>query len=627
MPQEVTRKRGKVLITSAVLLSAMLLLHGKAGLAQPYTLGPPNTLSGSPLITQTPTPLILNFVRSETFNTPFGPLTLQYEQIGNKAIMEDDILLNLDKLRQRAAQDMATYGQFSQGADGYGTSASGLAAVRNAEMLWPGAIVPFQIDPNLPNPTRVTDAIAHWEAVTPLRFVQRQNQQDFVAFVPDAERCASGIGRDGGRQEIVLKDTCNKGSIIHEIGHAIGLFHEQAREDRDNHVLIDWNNIQSGKGHNFNKYSEAVFLWFGAQDGQDLGPYDFTSIMHYGSFAFAADPTKPTITRRHGCSGTGCQISANRTALSTNDKRYVHELYCPMLSWNAARCANYLEPADGPHYRITTPGTSGCLDVANASMAAQAAVNRFPCHNNDNQLWQVQPDPDGTGTFFIRAVHSGQCLDVPGLSTGYVGIQQFSCNGGNNQKFRLYHNSGPLSDYADRRHGTFFLKPLHSNKCLGVDWQNRVSQTDCTSSTVALFQFEVREFPFDAYAIVSADTDGCMDVPNAAMGNSPVQTHACHGGNNQAWKFLPRASGAFAIQAKHSDQCLAMVNNAIEQRSCGTQDNPALNTSFYLHLMDDGTVEFRVGFPRRCVQVGSGALLTLASCNWADIQAWRLQPR
>ena len=105
-------------------------------------------------------------------------------------------------------------------------------------------------------------------------------------------RCYSAIGRVGSKQQISIGLGCERrGTAVHEIGHALGFWHEHTRycsilvsffnfyyflrPDRDNWVQIVYDNIVDGAQMNF--MSRA------ADDIVDNDvPYDYGSIMHYG---------------------------------------------------------------------------------------------------------------------------------------------------------------------------------------------------------------------------------------------------------------------------------------------------------------------------------------------------------
>ncbi|MCA9069566.1 MAG: hypothetical protein KDA84_11615, partial [Planctomycetaceae bacterium] len=230
--------------------------------------------------------------------------SITFEMQGEVPVFDGDIALNL-KPAKRSKPSFQSFDNRGKPLASEGLQVEFTASFRKGERYrWPLGIVPYVIHPNVGHALKreILLGVGEFDAATNIRLRPRTNESDYVEFIARTEQEIDGalgrshVGRQGGRQFIELLQTTDsssptknakKGTVLHELGHAIGLWHEHQRMDRDQHITILWDNITAKKRKFlFFTLDDPIKTSFGrhVRDGIDIGPYDPQSIMHYSPY-------------------------------------------------------------------------------------------------------------------------------------------------------------------------------------------------------------------------------------------------------------------------------------------------------------------------------------------------------
>jgi hypothetical protein len=143
--------------------------------------------------------------------------------------------------------------------------------------------IPYVIASGSGDLTNLNTAITQFNnTFSNIQFVAYTGQTDYVSFYFDPNNlsgeCEAIVGRAGGEQQVGGSAACVVGTILHEMGHTVGLWHEQSRPDRNTYVSVNYDNLIKGSISNFNQIYD---------NGQETTLFDYASIMEYPAFSFS----------------------------------------------------------------------------------------------------------------------------------------------------------------------------------------------------------------------------------------------------------------------------------------------------------------------------------------------------
>jgi hypothetical protein len=149
-----------------------------------------------------------------------------------------------------------------------------------------------------------------------IQFVTRGTQANYVNIdvaSGGGNEGFSHVGMAGGEQDLDCGDGCSIATWLHEMGHTVGLYHEQQRPDRASYITFNLANADLP-----NVPGNFTLL---ADNYQAIGLFDDASVMEYGAFVAtkAGLPVIETIP-------PGMPLS-NDTGYSAGDVDQIERLY------------------------------------------------------------------------------------------------------------------------------------------------------------------------------------------------------------------------------------------------------------------------------------------------------------
>lgn len=277
--------------------------------------------------------------------------------------------------------------------------------------LWPNGIIPYVFSFSFPEETKPTfrEATKDWmKSGGAVAFVEYDSYSGGPYILVESSRDASNDSQLGPQIPTLMHINVNLGvnsrsHVVHELGHAIGYPHEQARPDRDAYVHVQTNNIRSGAYYTANF---AVVSWECWPPGAILTPYDYGSIMHYdwclGSLVGCSSGTKGVTDTMFAVNTSvqysmGDWIGNDGASMSELDKQRIQRVYGkaiwvdlngPCLLENGGFNCDF--PAFAGPYKSISSAVSAVPSFSDPSTTLMIKTGTYP-HNESQTLRIAKP--------------------------------------------------------------------------------------------------------------------------------------------------------------------------------------------------------------------------------------------
>ncbi|XP_049530206.1 astacin-like [Anopheles darlingi] len=253
---------------------------------------------------------------------------------------------------------------------------NGVALTAFPDSRWPNAIVPYVITGSFTAAEQaiILQGMNEIATKTCVRFVAQTTQPLYVSITNTATGCWSYVGRSltNTENQVNLQNpSCvDISTVVHELMHSIGFYHEFTRPDRDSYVSIDQGALdpqyQTATFYkdNFQKMAYSDVVLYGR-------PYDYGSVMHYSKYAAAASRSRPVMNNLQPWTGD----FGNDYGLSPSDVIDINYMYCNGTSTTTA-AATTTTTTTTTTKAATTTAAAGSTTKATGTTTARVTSTR-----------------------------------------------------------------------------------------------------------------------------------------------------------------------------------------------------------------------------------------------------------